>query len=157
MTLDEFLRIGEHLTLGSHLFTAEEIKRFAVRFDPQPFHVDEEAARNSVFGALCASGWHTASMWMRYNLKGRSLLPRWEGPGPEPEFGPSPGFENLKWLKPVYAGETITFGRTTLRHRGLASRPGWRLVNMLCDASDAGGARVLEFESSVLLNTHTVA
>jgi acyl dehydratase len=150
MTLDEHLGVGRTITLGSHRFEAEEIKAFARKFDPQPFHMDEESARNSVLGGLCASGWHTASMWMRYNVMARSEAGE-EGSGAEPEFGPSPGFRNLKWLKPVYARETITFKRTVLGHRPLASRPGWRLMSVRAEAFDSTGDKVIEFESAVLV------
>jgi len=150
MTLDAFFGIGETVTLGSHLFTPEEIVAFATKYDPQPFHMDAEKAKNSVFGSLCASGWHTAAMWMRYNLQKPSPN-GWQSETPEPEFGPSPGFKNLKWLKPVYAGETITFKRTGLAHRPIASRPGWRLVSIVAEAFDSTGDKVLEFESAVLV------
>ena len=122
MTLDEYLRHRHDDGAGQLPFDAEAIKAFARKYDPQPFHVDEEAARESVFGRLCASGWHTAAMWMKLNLAHRG--PDWDGPGPAPEFGPSPGFKNLKWLKPVYAGETVTFTRIGARSpaAGLASR-----------------------------------
>lgn len=153
--LDTYFRLGETVTLGSHTFGADEIKTFARKFDPQPFHVDEEAARGSLFGKLCASGWHTAAMWMKYNLLHREDMTKasWEGPGPQPEFGPSPGFEKLKWLKPVYAGETVTFTRRAIAHRALASRPGWRLLTIACEAFDSTGDKVLEFESAVLVRT----
>ena len=153
MTLDEFFGIGVTTALGSHKFEADAIKAFARKYDPQPFHIDEAAAKNSVFGGLCASGWHTAAAWMKYNLltgmetEGR----RWRGPGPRPEFGPSPGFKNLKWLKPVYAGETVTFTRTGIAHRPIVSRPGWRLLTLRADAFDSTGDKVLEFESAVLV------
>jgi acyl dehydratase len=153
MTLDEFFGIGVTTALGSHKFEAEAIKAFARKYDPQPFHIDEAAAKNSVCGGLCASGWHTAATWMKYNLatgmetEGR----RWQGLGPRPEFGPSPGFKNLKWLKPVYAGETVTFTRTGIAHRPIASRPGWRLLTLRADAFDSTGDKVLEFESAVLV------
>ena len=153
--LDRFLRIGETVTLGSHTFEPDEIKEFARKYDPQRFHVDEAAAAHSVFGRLCASGWHTCAMWMRHNLAHRedtSEVP-WNGPGPRPVFGPSPGFEKLKWLKPVYAGDTITFTRRAVAHRALASRPGWRLMTIMCEAFNAAGEKVLEFESAVLVQT----
>jgi len=155
MTLDEFFGIGVTTTLGSHLFDADEIKAFARKYDPQPFHVDEEAAKKSLFGGLCASGWHTAAMWMRYNLaaQAESVDRQWTGPGPLPEFGPSPGFKKLKWLKPVYAGETITFTRRGLAHRQIASRPGWRILTLNSEAFDSKGDKVLEFESAVLVKT----
>lgn len=154
-TLDEFFRIGETITLGSHTFGAEEIKTYARKFDPQPFHVDEEAAKGTLFGRLCASGWHTASTWMKYNLLHREDVGEtpWDGPGPQPQFGPSPGFEKLRWLKPVYVGETVTFTRRATGHRALATRPGWRILTMECEAFDSTGDKVLEFESAVLVRT----
>lgn len=153
--LDKFFHLGETITLGSHLFTAEAIKAFASKYDPQPFHMDEEKARKTVLGGLCASGWHTASTWMKYNLKQleEAAQEKWEEQGPRPVFGPSPGFENLKWLKPVYAGETITFTRQALAHRALASRPGWRVLTSQCEGMNEKGEKVLEFVSSVLVKT----
>jgi acyl dehydratase len=153
MTLDEFFGIGRTVTLGTHVFQPDEIKAFASKFDPQPFHLDEAAAARSVFGRLCASGWHTASMWMKKNLEHRQDFDpsAWTGDGPAPVFGPSPGFKKLRWLKPVYAGETITFTRTGLAHRPVLSRPGWRMLTLACEAFDSSGDKVIEFESSVLV------
>ena len=153
MTLDEYFCIGVTVTLGSHTFEAEAIKAFARKYDPQVFHVDEEAAKKSVFGGLCASGWHTAATWMKYNLETRMDAEEinWTGPGPLPEFGPSPGFKNLKWLKPVFAGETIRYTRTWLDHRSLASRPGWRMLSMRAEGFDSTGDKVIEFDSAVLV------
>jgi len=153
MTLDEFFGIGKTVTLGTYRFEAEAIKAFARKYDPQPFHVDEEAAKRSVFGGLCASGWHTAATWMKMSLEKRMGLDeeRWTGPGPRPQFGPSPGFKNLRWLKPVFAGETITYTRTGLDHRPILSRPGWRMLSIRAEAYDSTGDKVIEFESSVLV------
>lgn len=153
--LDTYFRIGETITLGSHTFGAGEIKAFARKYDPQIFHVDEEAAKGTLFGRLCASGWHTVATWMKYNLRQRQDAGEepWDGPGPRPVFGPSPGFEKLRWLKPVYAGETVTFTRRAIGHRPLATRPGWRVLTMECEAFDSTGDKVLEFESAVLVQT----
>ena len=153
MTLDEFFGIGVTTTLGSHTFEAAAIKAFAAKYDPQPFHLDEEAAKKSVLGSLCASGWHTAATWMKYNLAASpdTQVERWKGPDPIPEFGPSPGFTDLKWLKPVYAGETVTFTRTGVAHRPIGSRPGWRLLSIRAEAFDSTGDKVIEFESAVLV------
>ncbi|PAP95362.1 MAG: MaoC family dehydratase [Mesorhizobium sp.] len=153
MSLDEFFCIGVTVTLGSHTFEPEAIKAFARKYDPQIFHLDEEAAKKSVFGGLCASGWHTAATWMKLNLEAgvEAGGARWVGAGPAPEFGPSPGFKNLKWLKPVYAGETVTFTRTALAHRPIMSRPGWRLLTLRSEAFDSTGDKVIEFESAVLV------
>ncbi|MEP9389525.1 MaoC family dehydratase [Mesorhizobium sp. KR9-304] len=147
--LNEFFEIGVETPLGSHTFDAEGIKAFARKYDPQPFHTDEEAAKKSVFGGLCASGWQTAATWMKRNLAtpGR----RWAGPGPAPVFGPSPGISNLKWLKPVYAGETVSFSRTAISHRPMTSRPGWRMLTVRAEGSDSTGAKVIEFDSAVLV------
>lgn len=153
MSLDDFLRIGQTVDLGSHTFQADEIKAFAAKYDPQRFHLDEAEAEKSVFGRLCASGWHTCAMWMRYNLqqRGEILSGPWTGPGEKPEFGPAAGIANLKWLKPVYVGETIRFTRTATGHRALASKPGWHMVSIMCEAFDGSGDKVVEFESSLLL------
>ncbi|MDQ2704156.1 MAG: MaoC family dehydratase [Pseudomonadota bacterium] len=148
--LDEYFEIGIATPLGSHTFDAESIKAFARKYDPQPFHIDEEAARGSVFGGLCASGWHTAAIWMKRNLATPGGRP-WTGPGPAPVFGPSPGVSNLKWLKPVYSGEVVSFSRTAFSHRAMTSRPGWRLLTVRAEGVDSTGAKVIEFDSAVLV------
>ena len=84
MTLEEYLGVGLRLELGSHTFSAGEIRRFAGKYDPQPFHLDEDAAAKSVFGGLCASGWHTASMWMKLNIAGVTKKTRTTGTVPAP-------------------------------------------------------------------------
>lgn len=150
MTLEEYFGIGVTVTLGSHKFEPEAIKAFAAKYDPQAFHLDEEAAKKSALGGLCASGWHTAATWMKYNLASRSG-PAWSGPGPKPQFGPSPGFKNLKWLKPVYAGETITFTRKALAIRPNIARPGWIVLTVDAGGTDSIDAKVIEFESAVLV------
>jgi len=153
--LDDFLQMGETIVIGSHRFEADEIKAFAQKFDPQPFHLDEEAARNSVFGGLCASGWHTVSVWMQVNLRHLEAVGErpWTGDGPRPAFGPSPGFRKLRWLKPVHAGSTLTYSRRAMHLRSHVARPGWNILTSLCEAHDQTGDKVLEFESDVLLKT----
>jgi acyl dehydratase len=151
MSLDDFLRTGVSVPIGSYRFDAERIKSFARRFDPQSFHLDEEAARASLFGGLCASGWHTASAWMKCNVASRMDDMPWAGPGPRPEYGPSPGFRNLKWPKPVYADQTVSYFRTVLGHRALSSRRGWRMVSTRGEGLNESGDLVISFESAVLL------
>jgi len=153
MTLDEYFRTGETVEIGSYTFTADRIKAFARKFDPQVFHIDEELAAKSVLGGLCASGWHTASAWMRCNLESGIDFPEWDGPGGAPEFGPSPGFSNLKWLKPVYAGQTVRYTRRCVEHRPMASRPGWRVLTLVCEGFDSTGDKVIAFDSAVLVKT----
>lgn len=128
----EDIRIGERREIGRHTFTAEEIKRFASAYDPQPFHVDEAAAARSHFGGLCASGWHTAAMCMRLLIEERKRqMAEMQALGEEVgTWGPSPGFRDLKWLKPVYAGDTITYATEPVETRSSQSRPGWGIVTL---------------------------
>lgn len=151
--LEHHFVAGERHTLGSHRFEADAIIAFARKFDPQRFHVDPVAARDSVFGALCASGWHTTAVWMKKNLEYRPVIEeRWTKEGLEiPEYGPSPGVRNLRWLKPVYAGDTITFFLTTTRLRALPKRPDWSLLEHSAAAENQEGNPVLSFDSAVLL------
>ncbi len=154
MSLDEKLAIGETILLGSHTFGADEIKTFAAKFDPQRFHLDEEAARASVFGRLCASGWHTISTWMKYNAAMMpTLVERSKAFGEPIEFGPAAGIRDLKWLKPVFVGDTITFTRKALSHRPLASRPGWRMVALENEALGSDGTVVMRFNTMLLMKT----
>ena len=152
MKMTELYKIGETIEIGTRLFSAEDIIRFATKFDPQPFHMDADAARDTLFGGLCASGWHTCAGWMRTfvdywaaetaRLQAKSLTP--------PQLGPSPGFKNLAWLRPVYAGDSISYAVTLLSSRALESRPGWILNSILCEGRNQDGTPVVRFESTVL-------
>src|SRR6478672_2368987 len=99
MNYFEDLKVGERVVLGSYTFTAENIKAFAQQYDPQSFHVDEEAAKHSHFGALCASGWHTAAAAMRVIVlfNQRDLAARKERGERVPKIGTSPGVRDLRW------------------------------------------------------------
>jgi acyl dehydratase len=107
----EDTKLGERHTLGSFTFTADAIKTFARGYDPQSFHLDEEAGKRSLFGGLAASGWHTASVYMKLLVAyQKDLADAAEARGePVAESGPSPGFKNLKWPRPVLAGDTVTY------------------------------------------------
>jgi acyl dehydratase len=147
------VKIGDRTEFGKHTFSAEEIKRFAARYDPQPFHMDEEAAKRSHFGALCASGWHTAAVCMRtivdaHKRIAAEIIARGEKPA---KIGPSPGFRNLKWLKPVYVGDTIRYASEVIELRPLASRPGWGLLRGLTTGTNQHGVRVYELETSAFV------
>lgn len=144
---------GARLEMGSHRFTAGEIIEFATKYDPQRIHVDAEAAGNSVFGGLCASGWHTASIWMKLNVAtvAREIgKARAEGRR-VPEFGPSPGFRNLKWFKPVFAGDEIRYAQIVRGTRALAKRPGWSILETQAEAHNQAGDLVMSFESAVMV------
>jgi acyl dehydratase len=147
----EDLEIGRKAVLGHHTFGADDIIDCARRWDPQPFHVDPEAGRRSHFGALCASGWQTAALWMRamvaHRERGREAA-RAQGLNPA-RLGPSPGFKDLRWLKPVYPGDTVTYRSEVVDKRPLGSKPGWGLVFNRNTGDNQRGERVLEFTGAV--------
>ena len=122
--------IGTSVGLGSHTFTRDEIIDFARKYDPQPFHLDEDAARQSLFGALCASGWHTSAVWLRHLIDHRNReadLMRFRGERPA-RYGPSPGFEKLRWLEPVFVDDTLTFTSRVKEKIDSRSRPSIGLI-----------------------------
>ncbi len=147
------IRIGDKVAIGSHLFTAEEIKTFAAQYDPQPFHLDERLAQQSHFGALVASGWHTAALWMRNMVAYRkreadAMRRRGE---PVPVIGPSPGFKEMRWSKPVFAGDTISFTTEAIETRVSKTRPEWGLVRLLNSGTNQDGVQVITFISTAFI------
>jgi acyl dehydratase len=155
MMFFEDVVVGEVSDLGAHTFTAEEIKRFASAFDPQPFHTDEAAAAASHFGGLCASGWHTLAVWMRLNV--RQLQQRAGEQAAagvkSARLGPSPGFEQLKWLRPVYAGDNVSFTTEVIAKRASRSRPGWGVVSMRSMGRNQAGEDVISFVGHVFVES----
>ncbi len=127
----EDFTVGSVKEFGAMPVERDAVIDFASRFDPQPFHTDEAAARDSLFGGLCASGWHTCSMAMRmmcdeYLLESASLG--------------SPGIDELRWLRPVFPGDTLRMRVEVLAARPMGSRPGvglvqsrWTLLNQQGD------------------------
>jgi acyl dehydratase len=142
----EELEIGRSFELGSFVFTADEIVAFARAFDPQPFHMDEAAARNSSFGRLAASGWHTASVWMAAMVSHRKRQVAASAPVQAPRLGPSPGFTNLRWSKPVFAGDRITYHSMVTQTRASASRPQWGLFFHHNTGVNQHGEEVFSFD-----------
>ena len=128
----EDLEIGQVRDLGSLSPTKEEIIAFASQFDPQPFHLDEEAGRASVFGALSASGWHTCAMAMR--LMVTNFLHETSSLG-------SPGLESLKWTKPVYPGDVLRLQHTITEKRAMSKRPDVGLVRTVWECSTSMATR----------------
>jgi acyl dehydratase len=111
----EDIVVGEKQSFGSYAVTREEVMEFAQKYDPQSFHLDDEAAAKTHFGRLSASGWHTCSMTMAMmveNFKGQNVA----------SLG-SPGVDELKWLKPVYPGDTLRVEAEVIAKRQSASRP----------------------------------
>lgn len=133
----EDLEPGSVRELGSVTPSAEEIKEFAEQFDPQPFHLDEAAGRRSIFGNLCASGWHTCAMAMRLTVD--NFLNESSSMG-------SPGLESLRWLKPVYPGDTLSLRHTVTEARGLRTRADIGLVRSNWEMFNQNGEKVLHME-----------
>jgi acyl dehydratase len=128
---------GSVREFGGRTVSRDEILDFAARYDPQPFHLDEAAARASLFGGLCASGWHTCAMTMRmmcdaYLNDSASLG--------------SPGIENLRWTKPVYPGDTLHARLTVLEARPMASKPHIGLFRAQWTVSNQHGEPVMQME-----------
>ncbi|WP_428420906.1 MaoC family dehydratase [Methylibium sp.] len=133
----EDFAVGSTREFGGHTLTRDEIVRFASEFDPQPFHLDEEAGKRSLFGGLAASGWHSCALVMRmmcdaYLLDSSSLG--------------SPGLEQLKWLKPVLVGDTLRVRMTVLEARPMASKPHIGLVRTRWEALNQRDDAVLVME-----------
>jgi acyl dehydratase len=147
------LRLGDIIMTGRHTFAADEIKVFARRFDPQLFHVDEEAAKKSHFGALCASGWHTASIWMRLMVDYRRSEEDDARARGEPTAGSGPalGLRDLKWLKPVYVGDVIDYKSEIAERRVSGSRPTHGLITILTTGVNQKGEPVISFISTTFV------
>ena len=118
---------GQALAAGTRTVSEEEIIAFASQYDPQPFHIDHDAAGASIFGGVIASGWHTCSMMMRLVVD--AVLSRSSSMG-------SPGLEQVRWLLPVRAGDTLSVSYLTTQVKASASRPDrgvvwsrWEAVN----------------------------
>ena len=118
---------GQEIPLGSRSVTEKEIVDFATQFDPQPFHVDHDAAAASIFGGVIASGWHTCSMMMRMVVDGLMASAASMG---------SPGLEKVRWILPVRAGDSISVTYLTTAVKASASKPDrgvvwstWKAVN----------------------------
>ena len=129
--------VGHHMDFGATPVSREAVIAFAGQFDPQPFHLDDEAGRQSLFGGLCASGWHTCAMAMRmmcdaYLLESASLG--------------SPGIDALRWRKPVYPGDTLRMSLDVVEARPMASKPDVGLVKSQWTMFNQHGEAVLTME-----------
>ena len=143
----EDLVIGARRTTGSYTFEADDIINFARQFDPQAFHLSEEGGRNSLFGGLCASGWHVGSVCMRMMVLDSQNSAREAAARGEvtPAWGPSPGFKDLRWHKPVMAGDTVTFTSEVVSLRESASRPEWGIMQARNAGTNQHGELVYSF------------
>lgn len=136
------VKVGQVLQLGSRTITRDEIIAFAREFDPQPFHLDEEAAKASIYGGLLASGWHTAAILMR-------LL--YDGFVKDAASMGSPGVDEVRWLKPVRPGDTLTARFTVLETIPSRSKPDRGIVRSLSEMLNQHGETVLTMKGMSLL------
>ena len=134
----ENFKIGQKQNFGAYEVTEEEIKEFASKYDPQFFHLDHAAAKQSLFGGLCASGWHTCAMTMsmmvtNMDANGRSLG--------------SPGIDSLRWLRPVFPGDVLSVQMEVLDTIPSKSRPNIGVVVSKVSVSNHKEDVVMEFTS----------
>jgi acyl dehydratase len=124
---------GRVIEVGSRTLNEEEILAFTKQFDPQPFHVDPDAAAKSIYGGIIASGWHTCALMMRMMVDG--FLSEAASMG-------SPGVDEIRWLRPVRAGDTLTVTSTVQDARPSASKPDRGVVNTMWEAKNQHGETV---------------
>jgi acyl dehydratase len=129
-------------TFGPRTITRAEIVAFASEYDPQPMHLDEEAAKQTFLGVLCASGWHVCCFMFRMMHDGFIADSASLG---------SPGVEEMRWRKPVQPGMSLTLRCTLLDKRISKSRPEMGLARMRCELLDENGAPLATQLSTLLL------
>jgi acyl dehydratase len=133
---------GRVFSHGPRRLPREEMVGFATEFDPQPMHVDEEAARRTIMGGLCASGWYTCSVLMRMCVDGFA--------GQSSSMG-APGVEEVKWLLPIRPDEELTLRATVLETRTSKSRPDMGFVRFDFELFNAEAQRVAILTSSMMM------
>ena len=138
----EDFAVGQVIDLGSHAVTAAEIREFATEFDPQPFHLDEAAGKASILGGLAASGWHVCAMFMRLLADG--WLNKSASMG-------SNGVPEVKWLKPVLAGETLSGSVTIVSKRVSSKRPEIGIFQCLFELFNQAGEKKTEMTAVVFM------
>ena len=134
--------VGTERVLGHYDVTREEVLEFARKYDPQPFHLSDEAAAQTHFGRLAASGWHTAAMVM-------AVIVRAMGDGPNTSLG-SPGVDELRWLKPVYPGDRLTVRTKLIDKTPSRSRSDMGSIRSETSVSNQDEAIVMRFTSIAL-------
>jgi acyl dehydratase len=142
----EDFTVGRVAEYGDALVTADEIKAFAAAFDPQPMHLDEEAARATIVGGLCASGWHTCCMMMRIVADGFILNSSSMG---------APGVEEIRWFVPVRPGDRLRVRATVLETREPKSRPDFGFVRTKFEVLNAAGVCVMQTVGNLMFGRRT--
>ena len=145
----EDLEIGRETLFGTYEVTREEVLEFARKYDPQPFHLSDEAAAKTHFGRLAASGWHTCAMTM-------AVIARRVTDQQQAGLG-SPGIDELRWKKPVYPGDTLHVAGKILDKTPSRSRPEMGSFRTLTTVSNQNGEIVLTFNSIVLIRRRPAA
>lgn len=140
----EDFKVGDSIQLGSYLVTKEEILEFANKYDPQPFHIDEELANLSMFGGLIASGWHTCSICMRLYVD--AILNHSASLG-------SPGVDEIRWKRPVRSGDVLTGKFTIVECRPF--RQGIGLVRGKAELRNQEDRIVMSFVGQGMFGTRT--
>ncbi|PAX09444.1 MaoC family dehydratase [Sphingomonas lenta] len=141
----EDIEVGAVQRFGAYPVTREEVVEFAGKYDPQPFHLSDEEAARTHFGRLSASGWHTCAMTMSMvvaNLREHRVA----GLG-------SPGIDELRWLRPVYPGDTLSCETEVLDKRRSESRPEMGISRSRMTVFNQAGERVMTFVSTHLTAT----
>ena len=135
----EDIDVGDHFVTGSLTVTAEDIQAFALQFDPQPFHLDAEAAMDSLFGGLAASGWHTAALTMRLLVEGFPLARGVIGAGGE-----------LAWPRPTRPGDVLTVHGEVLQITPSRSRPDRGMLLVRSETRNQHGEAVQVFTVNIV-------
>ena len=141
----EDIAVGTTRSFGHFVVTREEVVDFARKYDPQPFHLDDDAAAATHFGRLSASGWHTCAMTMAMlveDMKTEATA----------SLG-SPGVDNLRWVRPVYPGDILRCETEVLQKRRSVSRPEMGLFKSRCRVFNQNDEMVLEMVSNGLVRT----
>jgi acyl dehydratase len=132
---------GLELSFGPHTVTRAEIVAFAAEFDPQPFHLDEAAAADTLLGGLAASGWHTCALFMRMMYDGWLSGTACMG---------SPGIDSLKWMQPVRPGDVLAGRSIVLETRASKSRPDRGFVQFRHEVTNARGEPVMVTQNPIM-------
>ncbi|MES2147021.1 MAG: MaoC family dehydratase [Pseudomonadota bacterium] len=139
----EDLMVGAETEFGSYDVTREEVIDFARKYDPQPFHLSDEAAAKTHFGRIAASGWHTAAMTMGV-ISRRLVEEEQAGLG-------SPGIDELRWKKPVFPGDTITVRGKVLEKTPSRSKPEIGSIRTETMVTNQHGELVMSYTSIILM------
>lgn len=146
----EDLEVGTVRRFGRYEVTAEEVRGFAERYDPQPFHLSDEGAVGTPFGRMAASGWHTGSMTMAMMVAGWQATPGMQ----EASLG-AMGLDELRWLKPVYPGDVLEVETELVEKVESRSRPDRGIIKSLVTVYNQHGDKVMQFRPIAMMRRRT--